>query len=243
MCSLFIDILSSLNSPALFGDQDTVMKAIQEARKMREQIQREQQQQQQPHGVDGKLPSMNNMGLNNCRNEKVMSPISPQSVTHSSLPCKMASYFYMKFLFRAFSSLWFHVKYTLSLGSAVLQTSPGLHGSITPTVLSTHHKAVSVHTGTWKRDWLKLPLLMVIRFWTVLLRMAELINMAERPVLFQHCWLMQCQCMNWVCFNLWFRCSKVLRLRTFGSQLQWEIRDKTFFVDSPVLNHWSEVAR
>uniref|UniRef100_A0A8D2PK04 SRY-box transcription factor 6 n=1 Tax=Zosterops lateralis melanops TaxID=1220523 RepID=A0A8D2PK04_ZOSLA len=70
MCSLFIDILSSLNSPALFGDQDTVMKAIQEARKMREQIQREQQQQQQPHGVDGKLPSMNNMGLNNCRNEK-----------------------------------------------------------------------------------------------------------------------------------------------------------------------------
>ncbi|XP_076970230.1 transcription factor SOX-6 isoform X16 [Tamandua tetradactyla] len=64
-----LDILSSLNSPALFGDQDTVMKAIQEARKMREQIQREQQQQQ-PHGVDGKLPSMNNMGLNNCRNEK-----------------------------------------------------------------------------------------------------------------------------------------------------------------------------
>ncbi|XP_063107915.1 transcription factor SOX-6 isoform X10 [Cavia porcellus] len=64
-----LDILSSLNSPALFGDQDTVMKAIQEARKMREQIQREQQQQQ-PHGIDGKLSSMNNMGLNNCRNEK-----------------------------------------------------------------------------------------------------------------------------------------------------------------------------
>ncbi|OWK18000.1 SOX6 [Cervus elaphus hippelaphus] len=49
--------------------QDTVMKAIQEARKMREQIQREQQQQQ-PHGVDGKLSTLNNMGLNNCRNEK-----------------------------------------------------------------------------------------------------------------------------------------------------------------------------
>uniref|UniRef100_A0A8C3SFL0 SRY-box transcription factor 6 n=1 Tax=Chelydra serpentina TaxID=8475 RepID=A0A8C3SFL0_CHESE len=65
-----LDILSSLNSPALFGDQDTVMKAIQEARKMREQIQREQQQQQPPHGVDVKLPSMNNLGLNNCRNEK-----------------------------------------------------------------------------------------------------------------------------------------------------------------------------
>ncbi|XP_036619047.1 transcription factor SOX-6 isoform X8 [Trichosurus vulpecula] len=63
-----LDILSSLNSPALFGDQDTVMKAIQEARKMREQIQREQQQQ--PHGLDGKLSSMNNTGLNNCRNEK-----------------------------------------------------------------------------------------------------------------------------------------------------------------------------
>lgn len=89
VCSLFIDILSSLNSPALFGDQDTVMKAIQEARKMREQIQREQQQQQQqPHGVDGKLPSMNNMGLNNCRNEKVMSPIATKSVIHSSFPCK-----------------------------------------------------------------------------------------------------------------------------------------------------------
>lgn len=87
VCSLFIDILSSLNSPALFGDQDTVMKAIQEARKMREQIQREQQQQQQPHGVDGKLPSMNNMGLNNCRNEKVMFPIATQCFIHSFL-CK-----------------------------------------------------------------------------------------------------------------------------------------------------------
>lgn len=85
--SLFIDILSSLNSPALFGDQDTVMKAIQEARKMREQIQREQQQQQQPHGVDGKLPSMNNMGLNNCRNEKVMFPTATQCLIHS-FPCK-----------------------------------------------------------------------------------------------------------------------------------------------------------
>ncbi|XP_029438653.1 transcription factor SOX-6 isoform X5 [Rhinatrema bivittatum] len=65
-----LDILSSLNSPALFGDQDTVMKAIQEARKMREQIQREQQQQQPLHGADGKLPSLNSMGLNNCRSDK-----------------------------------------------------------------------------------------------------------------------------------------------------------------------------
>ncbi|XP_050810502.1 transcription factor SOX-6 isoform X11 [Gopherus flavomarginatus] len=75
-----LDILSSLNSPALFGDQDTVMKAIQEARKMREQIQREQQQQQQPpHGVDVKLPSMNSMGLNNCRNEKM--PVRIDAIT------------------------------------------------------------------------------------------------------------------------------------------------------------------
>lgn len=58
---------------------------------MREQIQREQQQQQQPHGVDGKLPSMNNMGLNNCRNEKVMSPTATASLIHYSL--QAASYF------------------------------------------------------------------------------------------------------------------------------------------------------
>ncbi|XP_072278469.1 transcription factor SOX-6 isoform X2 [Pyxicephalus adspersus] len=63
-----LDILSSLNSPALFGDQDTVMKAIQEARKMREQIQREQHQ---PHGIDGKIP-LNNLGLNNCRSDKML---------------------------------------------------------------------------------------------------------------------------------------------------------------------------
>ncbi|KAM3919629.1 transcription factor SOX-6 isoform 3-T9 [Leptodactylus fuscus] len=62
-----LDILSSLNSPALFGDQDTVMKAIQEARKMREQIQREQQHH--PHVLDTKLP-LNNIGLNNCRSDK-----------------------------------------------------------------------------------------------------------------------------------------------------------------------------
>ncbi|KAM9301829.1 transcription factor SOX-6 [Gastrophryne carolinensis] len=61
-----LDILSSLNSPALFGDQDTVMKAIQEARKMREQIQREQHQ---PHSMDGKIP-LSNLGLNNCRSDK-----------------------------------------------------------------------------------------------------------------------------------------------------------------------------
>ncbi|XP_043938711.1 transcription factor SOX-6 isoform X2 [Protopterus annectens] len=69
-----LDILSSLNSSALFGDQDAVMKAIQEARKMREQFHREQlqhqQQQQQQHATEGKLPSLSNMGLGSCRNDK-----------------------------------------------------------------------------------------------------------------------------------------------------------------------------
>ncbi|XP_072236753.1 transcription factor SOX-6 isoform X3 [Leuresthes tenuis] len=57
-----LDILSSLNSTALFGDQDTVMKAIQEARKMREQIQREQLQHHQQ--------GISSVGLNNCRADK-----------------------------------------------------------------------------------------------------------------------------------------------------------------------------
>uniref|UniRef100_A0A8C7TRT4 SRY-box transcription factor 6 n=1 Tax=Oncorhynchus mykiss TaxID=8022 RepID=A0A8C7TRT4_ONCMY len=59
------DILSSLNSTALFGDQDAVMKAIQEARKMREQIQREQLQHHQ-QGMEAKLSALTGMGLNNC---------------------------------------------------------------------------------------------------------------------------------------------------------------------------------
>lgn len=64
------DILSSLNSTALFGDQDTVMKAIQEARKMREQIQREQLQHHQ-QGMEAKLSALTSVGLNNCRTDKV----------------------------------------------------------------------------------------------------------------------------------------------------------------------------
>lgn len=64
------DILSSLNSTALFGDQDTVMKAIQEARKMREQIQREQLQHHQ-QGMEAKLSALSSVGLNNCRADKV----------------------------------------------------------------------------------------------------------------------------------------------------------------------------
>ncbi|KAM8877996.1 transcription factor SOX-6 isoform X3 [Synchiropus splendidus] len=64
-----LDILSSLNSTALFGDQDTVLKAIQEARKMREQIQREQLQHHQ-QGMDAKLAALTSVGLNNCRNDK-----------------------------------------------------------------------------------------------------------------------------------------------------------------------------
>ncbi|XP_062404485.1 transcription factor SOX-6 isoform X4 [Sardina pilchardus] len=63
-----LDILSSLNSTALFGDQDSVMKAIQEARKMREQIQREQLQHHQ-QGMEAKLQALTNMGLN-CRSDK-----------------------------------------------------------------------------------------------------------------------------------------------------------------------------
>ncbi|XP_035763192.1 transcription factor SOX-6 isoform X3 [Neolamprologus brichardi] len=64
-----LDILSSLNSTALFGDQDTVMKAIQEARKMREQIQREQLQHHQ-QGMEAKLSALTSVGLNNCRADK-----------------------------------------------------------------------------------------------------------------------------------------------------------------------------
>ncbi|XP_030647916.1 transcription factor SOX-6 isoform X2 [Chanos chanos] len=64
-----LDILSSLNSTALFGDQDAVMKAIQEARKMREQIQREQLQHHQ-QGMEAKLSALSSMGLNNCRADK-----------------------------------------------------------------------------------------------------------------------------------------------------------------------------
>ncbi|XP_070764250.1 transcription factor SOX-6 [Enoplosus armatus] len=64
-----LDILSSLNSTALFGDQDTVLKAIQEARKMREQIQREQLQHHQ-QGMEAKLSALSSVGLNNCRVDK-----------------------------------------------------------------------------------------------------------------------------------------------------------------------------
>ncbi|XP_036002401.1 transcription factor SOX-6 isoform X2 [Fundulus heteroclitus] len=74
-----LDILSSLNSTALFGDQDAVMKAIQEARSMREQIQREQlhhqqqQQQQQPghQSLEAKLSALSSMNLNNSSKERL----------------------------------------------------------------------------------------------------------------------------------------------------------------------------
>ena len=51
------------------------MKAIQEARKMREQIQREHHQQ----GLEAKLSALTSMGLNNCRVDKVR-PASKLSV-------------------------------------------------------------------------------------------------------------------------------------------------------------------
>lgn len=76
------DILSSLNSTALFGDQDTVMKAIQEARKMREQIQREQLQHHQ-QGMEAKLSALTSVGLNNCRADKVRASCISRSLLHT----------------------------------------------------------------------------------------------------------------------------------------------------------------
>ncbi|XP_061630038.1 transcription factor SOX-6-like isoform X2 [Phyllopteryx taeniolatus] len=94
-----LDILSSLNSTALFGDQDAVMKAIQEARSMREQIQREEGHHQQgrpppppppppPHhlhhhhhhhhaappghqSLEAKLSALSGMSLNNGNKERL----------------------------------------------------------------------------------------------------------------------------------------------------------------------------
>ncbi|XP_028287418.1 transcription factor SOX-6-like isoform X2 [Parambassis ranga] len=69
-----LDILSSLNSTALLGDQDAVMKAIQEARSMREQIQREQLHQQQQSGhqsLEAKLSALSSMSLNNGNKERL----------------------------------------------------------------------------------------------------------------------------------------------------------------------------
>ncbi|KAL0967965.1 hypothetical protein UPYG_G00260430 [Umbra pygmaea] len=65
-----LDILSSLNSTALFGDQDAVMKAIQEARKMREQIQREQLHHQQ-QSLEAKLTALSGMSLSNGTKERM----------------------------------------------------------------------------------------------------------------------------------------------------------------------------
>uniref|UniRef100_UPI00398F7F87 transcription factor SOX-6 isoform X4 n=1 Tax=Pristiophorus japonicus TaxID=55135 RepID=UPI00398F7F87 len=78
-----LDILSTLNSTAFLGDQDAVMKAIQEARKMREQLQREQQLQQS--GLDGKISSMNSLGIN-CTGNKIND--MPCSVTYCSRPVR-----------------------------------------------------------------------------------------------------------------------------------------------------------
>uniref|UniRef100_A0A6Q2YRK7 HMG box domain-containing protein n=1 Tax=Esox lucius TaxID=8010 RepID=A0A6Q2YRK7_ESOLU len=69
-CFLPTDILSSLNSTALFGDQDAVMKAIQEARKMREQIQREQLHHQQ-QSLEAKLTALSGMSLSNGAKERM----------------------------------------------------------------------------------------------------------------------------------------------------------------------------
>ncbi|CAB1323541.1 unnamed protein product, partial [Coregonus sp. 'balchen'] len=55
---------SLLNSTALFGDQDAVMNAIQEARNMREQIQREQLHHQQ-HSLEAKLTALSGISFSN----------------------------------------------------------------------------------------------------------------------------------------------------------------------------------
>lgn len=52
------DFLSSLDSTPLFGEQEAVLKAIQEARGVREQL------QQQP-SLEAKLSALSNMSLSN----------------------------------------------------------------------------------------------------------------------------------------------------------------------------------
>ncbi|XP_061576874.1 transcription factor Sox-6-like isoform X2 [Cololabis saira] len=77
--SASLDILSSLNSTALFGDQDAVLKAIQEARSLREQMQREQQLHQQgahqhqggQQSLEAKLAALSGMSLNNGNKERL----------------------------------------------------------------------------------------------------------------------------------------------------------------------------
>uniref|UniRef100_A0A8C7HHR4 SRY-box transcription factor 6 n=1 Tax=Oncorhynchus kisutch TaxID=8019 RepID=A0A8C7HHR4_ONCKI len=64
------DILSSLNPTPLFGDQDAVMSAIQEARKMREQIQREQLHHQQ-QSLEAKLTALSGMSFSNGSKERM----------------------------------------------------------------------------------------------------------------------------------------------------------------------------
>uniref|UniRef100_A0A674A3B2 SRY-box transcription factor 6 n=1 Tax=Salmo trutta TaxID=8032 RepID=A0A674A3B2_SALTR len=65
-----LDILSSLNSTPLFGDQDAVMNAIQEARKMREQIQREQLHHQQ-QSLEAKLTALSGISFSNGSKERM----------------------------------------------------------------------------------------------------------------------------------------------------------------------------
>uniref|UniRef100_A0A8B9REA0 SRY-box transcription factor 6 n=1 Tax=Astyanax mexicanus TaxID=7994 RepID=A0A8B9REA0_ASTMX len=85
-----LDILSNLNSTALFGDQDAVMKAIQEARKMREQIQREQLQHHQ-QGMEAKLSALSGLGLNNCRTDKELNGFADKTHQYYCWPTGGAS--------------------------------------------------------------------------------------------------------------------------------------------------------
>lgn len=87
------DILSSLNSTVLFGDQDTVMKAIHEARSIREQLHREQRHHQAgAQSLEAKLSVLSNMSLNN--GNKVIQQMlhnSRRHNSHLSLLCRRIS--------------------------------------------------------------------------------------------------------------------------------------------------------
>lgn len=133
-CPPITDILSSLNSTALFGDQDAVMKAIQEARSMREQIQREQlhQQQQQQSGhqsLEAKLSALSSMSLNNgnkVRGANVAAGAEQTLLTRDIHTCIAAHSLYFllhytcqrhSFMFIFIKIIWSHLKNVMHIKS------------------------------------------------------------------------------------------------------------------------------
>ncbi|XP_039617516.1 transcription factor SOX-5 isoform X2 [Polypterus senegalus] len=69
-----IDLLSSITSGGYINDHDTVTKAFQEARQIKEQLRKEQQV------LDAKVAVVNSLGLNNSRTEKEKASLD--SLTH-----------------------------------------------------------------------------------------------------------------------------------------------------------------